>query len=158
MPPEPEQIAPKLEPVIAKLEPSTPEALKDEWAPYQSIVAIPALIFGVFWAVVTLVVQLVQYNANKEPAIELKIRARQLQIAPQPQNGNFYLAVTVTAKNVGSRNITMCFEDPIDSFVSNCDPKGLTPGQFTNFVEDQTESLKKHRDEILLDNDQNEIE
>jgi len=120
------------------------------------MVTIPALILAGFWAGFTF---LVQYRFSKEPAVELTLSTQQLKQARlQPQDKNFYLAVTVTTKNTGTRNLTLCFEDPIDGFLSNCEADSPTPEQMTTFAKDEAEVLERHRYEILVDNDQDKIE
>lgn len=109
---------------------------KDFWAGMQSIFLIIGIIVGGVWTGLTFsklgsvnraraeIESLEAQNArakDQQSDVEMSIEATQLK--PPANDRIHYLTVTVTVKNIGTRNLVMCFEDPFENLPTNCPSK-----------------------------------
>jgi len=107
---------------------------KDFWEGLKSIVVVVAIIVGGVWTGFTFsklgsenkaraeIESLQAENArirDQQSDLELSIEATQLK--PPPNDKTHYLTVIATLRNIGTRNIVVCFEDPLEDLLpTNC--------------------------------------
>ena len=123
-----------------------PKNFSDVWSGIQSIVTSIAIIAGAFWTMITFSVlgevnrKQLDINASRAQLENLeltnaKLRQKQdeqgaldLEIVASQQevrgDKNRYINVLVKLKNVGTRDVAMCFEDPEENLPSSCDSTG----------------------------------
>lgn len=114
---------------------------KDFWDGIKNIAQVIALIVGALWIGITFrtlgsatkaradIEYVEAQNArirDQPPVLELSIDATQLKPGDKNEKGHF-VAIIVTVKNIGTRNMVVCFEQPIENLMTNCPLKNGQP-------------------------------
>lgn len=114
------------------------DSFSNGWSGIQSIITILAIFGGSIWTVYNFTALGQKAKADleiaemksKEPALDFELKTSE---KGRTQDNHHYIEIVVQIKNVGSRDVVMCFEDPDKEGKSNCsenvgDPCKSQPG------------------------------
>jgi hypothetical protein len=98
---------------------------KDRWSGIQSIVSILVIFVGACWAVTTFwgfgQAEKLKNDNTVQGVVNLTIEASQVMPPDAWQDEARYIKIELAVKNVGTKNVLMCYEDPVEGKTSNCE-------------------------------------